>query len=374
MLQVRRLLQRLSSAQPFDLVHQLNPVFTGVSLCTAGSELPLVLGTYVARWPTDPDALSTGGRWRSVVERGRDWIAGAQQRRADALVLTTPAAWNRLPDPDAVRSRIHVIPHGLDTGLFSPAPGWESYASLQSEQRRPSILFLANVLKRKGILTLIAAFVEVLREFHECQLRVAGSGSDLTEAKQFAVRLGCADQVEFMGQQEHGNAPGLYRNCSVYCLPSFGEPYGSTAIEAMGCARALVVTDCGALPYLVHPSGGLRVPAGDPAALSRALIWLLRHPQARVEMGRYNRQQVEPGMSWNNVAQRLEAIYKTVLSRRALRPGALLSGSTLPADPGGRLEPQFEPRLGPQFDPRLEPQFEPRSPDADRTRGPGKSK
>ena len=317
MFQVRRLMQQLMASHSFDLVHQLNPVFTGISLCLAGSELPLVLGTYVARWPIDPDAFGARGRWSSVVERGRDWIAGAQQRRADALVLTTPAAWNRLPDPEAMRSRIHVIPHGLDTDLFSPSPGWESSENLQAEQRCPSILFLANVVKRKGILTLIAAFVAVLREFHECKLRVAGSGSDLAEAKLFAVRLGCADHVEFMGHQEHCNAPNLYRKCSVYCLPSFGEPYGSTAVEAMGCARSLVVTDCGALPYLVHHSGGMRVPAGDPAALSRALIWLLRHPQARVEMGRYNRKQVEPGMSWNSVAQQLEAIYETVLSRRS---------------------------------------------------------
>jgi glycosyltransferase involved in cell wall biosynthesis len=126
-----------------------------------------------------------------------------------------------------------------------------------------------------------------------------------------------------MGHQERSNAPDLYRNCSVYCLPSFGEPYGGTAIEAMGCARSLVVTDCGALPHLVHRSGGVRVPAGNPAALSRALIGLLRDPQARVEMGRYNRKQVEPGMSWNSVATRLETIYGTVLSGRESRAEAL---------------------------------------------------
>ncbi len=183
-------MQKLTVSHGFDLVHQLNPVFTGISLCLVGSGLPLVLGTYVARWPIDPDAFGARGRWGSVVQRGRDRIAGAQQRRADALVLTTPAAWNRLPDPEAVRNRIHVIPHGVDTELFSPYPGWESPENLEAEQRRPSILFLANVVKRKGILTLIAAFVAVLREFHECKLRVAGSGSDLAEAKQFALAPG----------------------------------------------------------------------------------------------------------------------------------------------------------------------------------------
>ena len=85
-------------------------------------------------------------------------IAAMQQRRADALLLTTPAAWNRLPDPEEVRSRIHVIPHGIDTELFSPRLGWDSLETMRAEQQKPSILFLANVLKRKGIFTLIEAF------------------------------------------------------------------------------------------------------------------------------------------------------------------------------------------------------------------------
>jgi hypothetical protein len=36
-------------------------------------------------------------------------------------------------------------------------------------------------------------------------------------------------------------------------------------------------------------------------------------------MGAYNRKQVDPGMSWNTVAQQLEGIYQTVLSQRKSR-------------------------------------------------------
>jgi glycosyltransferase involved in cell wall biosynthesis len=120
MFRVRRLLFELKKSQRFDLVHQLNPVFTGISLAMAGSGLPLVLGTYVARWPNDPGSLTVSRGWGRIWAHSRDLIAGLQQRRADALLLTAPAAWNRLPDPKGVSSRIHVIPHGLDTELFSP--------------------------------------------------------------------------------------------------------------------------------------------------------------------------------------------------------------------------------------------------------------
>jgi glycosyltransferase involved in cell wall biosynthesis len=315
MFRVRSLLQTLKKSQRFDLIHQLNPVFTGISLAMAGSGLPIVLGNYVARWPNDPDALTSGsGR---VMAKIRDLIAAVQQRQADALVLTTPAAWNRLPDLQAVRSRIHVIPHGLDTELFSPKPEWDSLEGLGSEQRKPTILFFANVVKRKGIFPLIEAFPAVMREIKDCTLRVAGDGPDLDQVKRRVADLGCASQVEFLGHKERADAPELYRNCSVYCLPSYGEPYGMTVVEAMSCARALVVTDCGALPHLVHESGGMRVPAGDAEALAQALVALLRDAAKRAKMGQYNRQLVENKMSWDKVAQQLEAIYEVVLSERA---------------------------------------------------------
>ena len=311
MFRVRSLLRTLKKSQRFDLIHQLNPVFTGISLAMAGSGLPLVLGNYVARWPNDPDALTAGsGR---VMAKIRALIAAVQQRQADALVLTTPAAWNRLPDLEAVRSRIHVIPHGLDTELFSPKPEWDSLENLKSEQHKPTILFFANVVKRKGIFPLIEAFPAVMREFKDCTLRVAGDGPDLDQVKRRVAELGCASQVEFLGHKERADAPELYRNCSVYCLPSYGEPYGMTVVEAMSCARALVVTDCGALPHLVHESGGMRVPLGDAEALAQALVALLRDPAKRAEMGRYNRRLVENKMSWDKVAQQLEAIYEIVL-------------------------------------------------------------
>ena len=259
MFRVRRLMRDLQGSQPFDVVHQLNPVFTGVSLALTGSGLPLVLGTYVARWPDDPDALTTGGGWRArTVARGRDLIAALQQRQANALLLTSPAAWNRLPDPEAVQGRVHLMPHGVDTDLFSPHPEWDCPANMQAEQQNPSILFFANVLKRKGIFTLLEAFKAVADEFPDCTLRVAGSGPDLAEAKRRAAGMECADRVKFLGQQERTAAPDLYRNCSVYCLPSFGEPYATTVVEAMSCARPLVVTDCGGLPHLVHERGGIK--------------------------------------------------------------------------------------------------------------------
>jgi len=316
MFRIRNLLGRLQKNCRFDLIHQLNPVFTGISLSLVGSGLPLVLGTYVARWPDEQNSPFLAAKCvGSAAAIARSIISDIQQRNADAIILTTPAAFNRLPRPAALRERIHMLPHGLDTDLFSPAAGWDSASRLATEQQNPSILFLANVLERKGIFTLVEALAMVVREIPSAILRIAGDGPELAEVKRRVSNLDCVRSVEFLGRQERNNTPDLYRNSAVYCLPSFGEPYGTTAVEAMSCARALVVTDIGGLPHIVHACGGKRVPVGDAVSLGNALIGLLRNPAERRSMGLYNRQLVETTMSWDAVAEQLEEIYMKTLER-----------------------------------------------------------
>ena len=290
-------------SQRFDLVHQLNPVFTGVSLALAGSGLPLVLGTYVARWPDDPDALTSGGGWTGRgAAKGRELIAAMQQRRADALLLTTPAAWNRLPDPEEVRSRIHVIPHGIDTELFSPRLGWDSLETMQAEQQKPSILFLANVLKRKGIFTLIEAFRMVANEFPGLHFasgrrRIRPGRSEAARCRHWLRRPGGVSRPS--GAERCSRAlPQLQRLLSAFVwrtLRNHGggghelrPVFGSDGLRRAASPGARARWAESAARKSGSVGSGL-----DPACCG--------HPDERVEMGRYNRR---IGRKQNVVEQR----------------------------------------------------------------------
>jgi glycosyltransferase involved in cell wall biosynthesis len=102
----------------------------------------------------------------------------------------------------------------------------------------------------------------------------------------------------------------------VYCLPSYGEPYGMTALEAMACARPVVATAAGGLQHMVPDDGGRKVPPGDPAALAGALRELLADPALRRSMGERNRAEVEQRFAWSRVGDRLEQIYAEAVSAR----------------------------------------------------------
>jgi glycosyltransferase involved in cell wall biosynthesis len=101
--------------------------------------------------------------------------------------------------------------------------------------------------------------------------------------------------------------------CAVYCLPSYGEPFGMSALEAMACGKPIVATDAGGLRHLVVDQGGRRVPPGDANALATALREILATPELRREMGKHNRRLIEERYAWPHVIGRLEDIYREAM-------------------------------------------------------------
>ena len=303
MTRMRRLFERLHRQAPFDVIHQMNPVFTGVSLALIGMETPLVLGAFVPRWQTtdDPARLSMRAR---LVERGECVVARIQQARAAALLVASAGARSRIHEAERHRGRIFEVPHGIDLSRFPPRTGPPS---------RPSVLFLTSVQYRKGIFTLLDAFPHVARAVPGVELVIAGIGPDLAEAQRRAASMGDCT-IRFVGHVAHEQVGDVMRGHSVYCLPSIGEPFGMTVLEAMACGLPVVATRAGGIPDLLSSDGGRLVPPRDAGALAAALIEVLQSKPGQCEMGMHNRTRVERLFDIEKTVDRLEAAYEAVLS------------------------------------------------------------
>jgi L-malate glycosyltransferase len=332
--QVRILFFRLRQNIAFDLVHQLNPVYTGVSLGLTGCLTPVILGPYIGGWPDNPFAI-TSRKWavRVLLGSAKRAIGALQQRFAHSLLLATPAAASRLEHRSAF-SRMELLPHGIDSDFFCPKED-RAAQSDSSGKDSTEILFMASLVRRKGIFDLLQAFDRVAARFPRARLAIAGDGSELLEARCAASGLSVSDRVSFLGHQDRIRAVTLLQNTDIYCLPSHGEPYGMTAVEAMSCGKPLVVTDAGGLGCLVDDKGGLRVPVGDIQALADALCTLIADPRRREAMGDHNRRRVLETMSWDRVIDRLEEIYIAAIAKGPRGPEASNTGKGLGSVPWG---------------------------------------
>jgi glycosyltransferase involved in cell wall biosynthesis len=307
MRRVRGLYRRLCAEREFDMIHQLNPVDVGVSLALADAKPPLVLGPYVPDWASsgpgaDADVSAAALRAKRIVR-------ALQQRRAAAVLLSTQAASEKVSA--GTRARVHELPPGIDERAWAaaPAPGGQD------------VLFLANLEVRKGIRVLLDAFERIAPELPEARLRIAGGGPETDVVRRRVRDTPALARVELLGHVERAQVMTTMQACDVYCLPSYGEPYGMTALEAMACARPVVATAAGGLQHLVPDDGGRKTAPGDPAALAGALRELLSDPQLRRAMGERNRAEIERRFAWSRVGERLERIYAETVSGGRSAPG-----------------------------------------------------
>lgn len=336
MLRMRLLFHRLSERLTFDLVQQMNPVYAGLSLSLIGVRTPLVLGTFVPRWHGDAKELEdTDPAW---VRHMKHSIGGAitrlQQARADGLLIASPEAISRIAQPGRHQGRIYNVPHGIDIGNFTERDAIPD---------RPSVLFLANVIYRKGVFTLLEAFSRVARAVPQAELVIAGRGHQLEEVRAAVARMPeCAIRV--VGHVDRHDVPAMMRQHSVYCLPSYGEPFATSVIEAMACGLPVAATAAGGLPHLITEGGGRLVPVRDPAALADALIEILRSRDLQQAMGRHNRARVVAEFEVERSVDRLESAYASVLHRsaHASRRRDRVAASARPATLAGSTRPPQE--------------------------------
>jgi glycosyltransferase involved in cell wall biosynthesis len=318
---VRRLFRRLQAQQPFDIVHQLNPVFTGISLAVTGLHDKVVLGPFVPHWPTPTEVADR--RWTTTV--ARDWLSRIQQRQATALLVTTPAALSRVKCPITDGEPLVVeVPHGIDVDVF------RQRATLPSG---PSILFLANMWRRKGIFTLLRAFERICHALPQATLTIAGRGSDEQLVKEAVDSHPGRRAIEMIGNVARADVPALLRSHAVYCLPSFGEPFGMTILEAMASGVPVVTSTAGGPGFLVDSDGGRLVRPDDDVQLAASLIEILASPDLQRSMGQHNRAIAERRFSWPRVIDRLEDAYYRVLREERSPLGDADARSTTLAPP-----------------------------------------
>ena len=311
MVRVRQLFQQIQRDRGVDIIHQLNPVNPGLSSGLVGTPLPVVLGIFFPYWPSDSDpprfkSSIPGAIAKHLAHPIVQWCDRTQQRQASALLLSTPAARSRLYDSNACQDRTYLLPCGIDIHQFTPADPAPTSASL-------SILYLARLAQQKGIFTLLEAFANVVQAFPTCQLTIAGSGPDEAQVKQQVDRLDCRAQISLLGEVAREQVPATVQQCSLCCMPSYGEPFGLSALEAMACGKPLVVTDAGGLAHLVSEQGGYKVAPRDSVGLATALSKLLASANDRQRMGDFNRRWVEEHYSWERIIDRLETIYWQLL-------------------------------------------------------------
>ncbi|MDZ4057999.1 MAG: glycosyltransferase family 4 protein [Polynucleobacter sp.] len=178
---------------------------------------------------------------------------------------------------------------------------------------RVEVLFLGNLIPRKGVSELLAAVASLKEMPQRWKLTLAGGG-EIERYQAEARLLGVEQLVQFTGWLGQAAASELVASADILVLPSFDEGLPLVILEALGSWTAVVCTPVGSIPEVLTDGENARfVPVGDSAHLSDVLKALINDREARERLAAAGRTLYEEKFSLSRFAQALAAIYRQVI-------------------------------------------------------------
>jgi glycogen(starch) synthase len=226
---------------------------------------------------------------------------------ADLVIVNSEAMREQLIAREVPIRQIEVVPNGVDAATFSPAPDWpvdDGY-----------ILFVGRLVEQKGIDTLLKAFGVVLHQCADARLVIAGDGELELYLKRLIRNLGFPHRVSFVNWQTGPALVKLYQRAQVVVVPSYFEPFGMVALEAMACGRPVIASSVGGLKEIIEDDvQGYLVPTGDYLQLAQRLAHLILNPARRQEMGKAARIHASR-FTWDAIGAKIVNLYEDLLGK-----------------------------------------------------------
>jgi len=274
--------------------------------CVLAAELPAGVVRFHAHFLHTPGSVAryaaemTGLPWSCSAHAKDIWTIPAWEKRdklrdLDWLVTCTAVGRDHLvslgAEGPAASGKVGLVYHGLDLERFPPPPDRRRPRDGSDAKDPLVILSVGRAVEKKGYPDLLQALAGLPADLHWRLVHIGGG--DLAAAlHEEAERLGLADRIEWRGPQPQDAVLTAYREADVFALASRiaddGDRDGlpNVLMEAQSQELACLATKVSAIPELIRDGEtGLLVAPQDPAAMTAALLGLIRDPQLRSRLG-----------------------------------------------------------------------------------------
>jgi glycosyltransferase involved in cell wall biosynthesis len=229
-------------------------------------------------------------------------------KTADRILCYTETERDQLIGLGTPPEKISVIHNGVDTDRFAP---------LANTLPKKQILWIGKYVPGKGVKYLLQGFHLFSKVFPEYTLLMIGRGPQKDDCLRMIDDLGLMKKVIIRDFVDNNDLPDIYRQSSIFILPSLEEGVPRSILEAMACGVPVACTN---LPQLVKiVSGcGILFPPRNPEALAAALSDLESDPEMAQACGRNGREKAVSMYSWSDTVSKTLDLYAYLTRDRAI--------------------------------------------------------
>lgn len=205
---------------------------------------------------------------------------------------------------------VSLMPNPIDLEMFKPSSNGLKEHPLE-------VLYVGRLEFRKGVHTLMKAFLRVQEEIPQARLTLIGADCGMRGYMEEKIRqLKNPEFVQWIDQVPREALVAYFQRSAVCVVPSLWENYPYVCLEALACGKAVVASKTGGLKKIINDgSNGILVPPGSSMMLEEAIVRLLKDQPLREALGRQARIYIENEYAPEKIAQRTVEIYEQILSR-----------------------------------------------------------
>ncbi|MEF8853178.1 MAG: glycosyltransferase [Haloarculaceae archaeon] len=236
-------------------------------------------------------------------------------RFADHIVSNSQSGAEFARDCWVPDDRVSVVHNGRDLSKFDRDPPEGLRASLGVPEDARLVGTVGRLIDRKGQDELLDAWVTVRADCPDAHLLVVGDGPHRAHLEARASYRDVADSVHFVGLRE--DVPDLLATMDAFAFPSHYEGLPGALLEAMAAGLPCVATPVDGNSELLDAyDSGLFFEVGDDAAMARALVLVLDHPDVAGDLGENARQRAREHFDVDTMVDNFETVYERLLARR----------------------------------------------------------
>ncbi|HLN94785.1 MAG TPA: glycosyltransferase family 4 protein [Flavobacterium sp.] len=219
--------------------------------------------------------------------------------------------------------------NGVDTRFFSRENILPSHTAQLREQLGIDpddfvVVFVGRIVKDKGIVELVDAFLKVAAKYEHAKLLLVGMEEPETDPLPSLTLGKIADNRAIISVGFKDDVRPYLAMGNVLVLPSYREGFPNVVLQAGSMELPVIATNInGCNEIIVDGVSGLLVPVKNTLAIQHAILRLLNEPELSQQMGRSARERIEAfygqAYLWKQIAHQY-ALFEQKVTNPGVEP------------------------------------------------------